>query len=202
VGINYDRVVEDSNLVRESLGKPRRTPLALIRRTSLWLLGLAWRGATKRFHRFGYAVANFGTPIHVRDLLGDTDLRTLDWEQRKPLLDALAEHLLDSVGREIPLTPVAVVAWAFRSLDAAETSRPVLRDRVFDLLAQAQERGRPVYLPRGAFARSFDVGLRVLVLRRILHDDGGRLSLVAHKAPLLDYYAKSIGHLMDPAPAR
>ena len=69
VGLNYDRVVEDSNLVRDAQGKPRRTPLALIRRTSLWLLGLVWRGATGRFHRFGYAVANFGPPIHARAVL-------------------------------------------------------------------------------------------------------------------------------------
>jgi len=66
VGINYDRVVEDSNLVREALGKARRSPLALLRRTALWLLGLAWRGATGRFHRFGYAVVNFGQPIFAR----------------------------------------------------------------------------------------------------------------------------------------
>lgn len=197
VGINYDRVVEDSNLVRESLGKPRRSPLALIRRTSLWLLGLVWRGATRRFHRFGYAVANFGTPIHARAALEGVDLRTLDWEARRPLLEAFADSLVRAVGAEVPITPVATVAWVYRNLGEASPGRAQVRDRMLEVLAVAQERGLPLYLPRGSFQRAFDVGLRVLLLRRILVPDEGRLLLPAHKAPLLDYYAHGVAHHLE-----
>ena len=197
VGINYDRVVEDSNLVRESVGKPRRSPLTLLRRTALWLLGLIWRGATGRFHRFGYAVANFGPPIHARAALEGTDLRTLDWEARRPLLEAFADMLLRAVGTEIPITPVATVAWVYRELGDPAPGRLAVRDRMLTVLAQAQERGLPLHLPRGSYQRAFDVGLRVLLLRRILVLVEGRLLLPAHKAPLLDYYANSITHLME-----
>jgi len=134
VGINYDRVVEDSNLVREAQGKPRRTPLALIRRTSLWLLGLAWRGATRRFHRFGYAVANFGQPIYARTVLEGADLRTLDWEARKPLLEAFGETLVRAVGAEVPITPVAAVAWVYRHMGEVPPGRTELRDRLLEVL--------------------------------------------------------------------
>ena len=197
VGINYDRVVEDSNLVRETLGKPRRSPLALVRRTSLWLLGLVWRGATRRFHRFGYAVANFGQPIHAREALEGADLRTLDWEARKPLLEAFADSLARAVGEEVPITPVAAVAWAYRSMDDPAPGRAQLRDHLLEVCAAAQERGLPLYLPRGSYQRAFDVGLRVLLLRRILLLEEGRLVLPAHKAPLLDYYAHGVGHLLE-----
>lgn len=197
VGINYDRVVEDSNLVRESLGKPRRTPLALIRRTSLWLLGLVWRGATRRFHRFGYAVANFGQPIHAQAALEGADLRTLDWEARKPLLEAFADSLARAVGEEVPITPVAAVAWAYRSMNDPAPGRAQLRDHLVEVFAAAQERGLPLYLPRGSFQRAFDVGLRVLLLRRILVLEDGHLVLPAHKAPLLDYYVHGVGHLLE-----
>lgn len=197
VGINYDRVVEDSNLVRESLGRPRRSPLALLRRTALWLLGLAWRGATGRFHRFGYAVANFGQPIFARAALEGVDLRALDWEARRPLLEAFADSLLRAVGSEIPITPVAAVAWVYRKLGEPAPGRTQVRDRMLTVLAEAQERGLPLHLPRGSFQRAFDVGLRVLLLRRILLLRSGHLVLPPHKAPLLDYYANSIAHLMD-----
>jgi glycerol-3-phosphate O-acyltransferase len=197
VGLNYDRVVEDSNLVREVQGKPRRSPAALIRRSALWLLGLAWRGATGRFHRFGYAVANFGQPIYARAALEGADLRTLDWEARRPLVEALADTLLKSVGAEVPITPVAAVAWTFRRLGEAP-GRAELRDRLLEVLAEAQDRGLPLHLPRGSFQRTFDVGLRVLLLRRILVADEGRLLLPDHKAPLLDYYAHGVAHLLDP----
>ncbi len=197
VGINYDRVVEDSNLVRESLGKPRRSPLALIRRTSLWLLGLVWRGATRRFHRFGYAVANFGQPIHAQVALEGADLRTMDWDTRRPLLEAFADTLVRAVGQEVPITPVAAVAWVYRDLGEASPGRAQLRDRMLEVLAKAQERGLPLYLPRGSFQRAFDVGLRVLLLRRILVVAEGRLVLPAHKVPLLDYYAHGVAHLLE-----
>ena len=197
VGINYDRVVEDSNLVREFIGKPRRSPLALIRRTSLWLLGLVWRGATRRFHRFGYAVANFGQPIHARAALEGVDLRTMDWDSRRPLLEAFADTLVRAVGQEVPITPVAAVAWVYRDLGETSPGRAQLRDCMLEVLAKAQERGLPLYLPRGSFQRAFDVGLRVLLLRRILRVDEGRLVLPAHKAPLLDYYAHGVAHLLE-----
>ena len=197
VGINYDRVVEDSNLVREALGKPRRSPMALIRRTSLWLLGLVWRGATGRFHRFGYAVANFGAPIHARALLESADLRTMDWETRRPLLEAFAETLLGAVGKEVPVTPVAAVAWVYRSLGETAPGKTQLRDRMLEVLASAQDQGLPLHLPRGSYQRAFEVGLRVLLLRRILKLEEGHLVLPPHKTPVLDYYAHSVAHLLD-----
>jgi len=197
VGINYDRVIEDSNLVRESLGRPRRSPLALLRRTSLWLLGLVWRGATGRFHRFGYAVANFGQPIYARTALEGVDLRTLDWEARRPLLEAVADSLVRAVGHEVPITPVAAVAWVFRDLADPAPGRAQVRDRLVEVLAQAQERGLPLYLPRGSFQRTFEVGLRVLLLRRILLAQEAHLVLQEHKAPLLDYYAHGVAHLLE-----
>jgi glycerol-3-phosphate O-acyltransferase len=197
VGINYDRVVEDSNLVREALGKPRRSPLALLRRTALWLLGLVWRGATRRFHRFGYAVANFGQPIFARAALEGADLRTLDWEARRPLLEAFAETLVRAVGTEVPITPVAAVAWVYRELGEPAAGRAQLRDRMLEVLGHAQERGLPLYLPRGSYQRAFDVGLRVLLLRRILVLEEGHLVLRPHKGALLDYYANGVAHLLE-----
>jgi glycerol-3-phosphate O-acyltransferase len=197
VGINYDRVVEDSNLVRESLGKPRRSPVALVRRTALWLLGLVWRGATGRFHRFGYAVANFGQPIYARAALEGADLRALDWEARKPLLEVFAESLVRAVGAEVPITPVAALAWVYLAMDEPAPGRAQLRDRLVGTLTAAQELGLPLYLPRGTFQRTFEVGPRVLLLRRILLPDEGRLALPPHKAPLLAYYAHGVAHLLD-----
>ncbi len=197
VGLNYDRVIEDSNLVRESLGKPRRSPVALVRRTSLWLLGLFWRGATGRFHRFGYAVANFGAPIYARTLLEGADLRSMDWETRRPLLEAFADSMVRAVGSEVPITPVAAVAWAYRNMGDPTPGRAQVRDHLLEVLAAAQERGLPLYLPRGSFQRAFEVGLRVLLLRHILLVDEGRLILPAHKAHLLDYYAHGVDHLLE-----
>lgn len=41
------------------------------------------------------------------------------------------------------------------------------------------------------------MGLRVLLLRRILVLEDGHLVLPPHKAPLLDYYAHGVDHLLE-----
>ena len=121
----------------------------------------------------------------------------MDWDTRRPLLEAFAESLVRAVGTEVPITPVAAVAWVYQHMDAPAPSRAELRDRMLEVLAAAQDRGLPLHLPRGSFQRAFEVGLRVLLLRRILLMDEGHLVLPAHKAALLDYYAHGVAHHLD-----
>jgi hypothetical protein len=98
---------------------------------------------------------------------------------------------------EVPIPPVAAVAWVFHYMDEPAPGRSQVRDRLVEVLSAAQERSLPLYLPRGTFQRTFEVGLRVLLLRRILLADEGRVILPPHKAPLLAYYANGVAHLLD-----
>jgi hypothetical protein len=68
-----------------------------------------------------------------------------------------------------------------------------------EVLGLAQDRGLPLYLPRGSYQRAFEVGLRVLLLRRILLLEEGHLVLPPHKAPLLAYYAHGVAHHLEQA---
>lgn len=194
VGINYDRVLEDSNLLREAEGLPRRGLFSLSRRTAFWSLGLAFRTATGRFRRFGYAVANFGPPVRLQDVVGSLDLRSLGWEARKPHLERLGRTLLDAVAREVPLTPVALVAWSWRSLEVGEATVARLRGRTIEVIEWALERGLPVYRARGTAAHVFQLGLDLLSVRGILELRDGQLRADASREALLAYYARSIEH--------
>ncbi|HJU83473.1 MAG TPA: 1-acyl-sn-glycerol-3-phosphate acyltransferase [Holophagaceae bacterium] len=196
VGLNYDRVLEDSNLVREAEGRKAHGRLGVFRRSAFWLLGLLWRGARGRFQRFGYAVANFGPPIRARDLLQGADPGALSWEARKPILEAATRRLMAAVSREVPLTPVAVVAFAWRRLGRASASRGVLEAEARRWMELAESRGLPLYLTRGGPDRVLDLGLRVLVLRGVLQADAGGVELTEapERGALLDYYAHGIAH--------
>ena len=68
---------------------------------------------------------------------------------------------------------------------------------MLEVLAAAQDQGLPLHLPRGSYQRTFEVGLRVLLLRGILKLEEGRLVLPSHKAPILDYYANGVAHLLN-----
>ncbi|HJW08049.1 MAG TPA: 1-acyl-sn-glycerol-3-phosphate acyltransferase [Holophagaceae bacterium] len=194
VGINYDRVLEDSNLMREAQGLEAHGRLGVFRRSAVWILGLVWRGARGRFHRFGYAVANFGKPVFARDLPPGLASDGLSWEARKPLLEQVAARLMAAVAREVPLTPVAMAALAWRRRGRKELHRADLEAAIHALMAEARALGLPVYLARGSHGRIVEVGLRVLTLRGILHSEGDRLREDETRGHLLDYYARGIAH--------
>jgi glycerol-3-phosphate O-acyltransferase len=203
--LNYDRVLEDVSLTEEASrreagrmrsggGGPRPSSL---RRTAFWILGLVARGAAGRFHRMGYAVANFGPPVSARTLLPD-GFAALDWEQRKPHLAALAERLMAALQAEIPVTPVALVAWAFRNLGPGPVSREELESACRKHFEEARAAGLPAYLARGDAARAVTMGIRILDLRGILLERDGVLCPAPGREALLDYYAASVAHHFRP----
>ncbi len=205
VGLNYDRVLEDVSLTEEaSRGEAPRTRAGTrgkrpssLRRTAFWILGLVLRGATGRFHRMGYAVANFGPPVPARDYLPE-GFAALGWEQRKPHLEALAARLMAAVGAEIPVTPVALVAWAFQSLGPGPVAVPELEAACGARFSEARDRGLPAYLARGEAARAVAMGIRILALRGILLERDGTLRPAPGREALLDYYAASVAHHFPP----
>jgi glycerol-3-phosphate O-acyltransferase len=186
LGINYDRVLEDRTLL---------SPTKIGRAHTVWgtfrflvhNLGLALRS---QWHRFGYACVNFGTPISMRKY--DVDFQRLSGEARRLAVSGLGRALMDSVGRVVPVVPVALIAQVFlerRSLTAldlkAETGR----------LLQRLE-GAHVYVPRRDLDYALTVGLRMLTLRRLVEEREGVFSAREEELPLLRYYANSIAHLL------
>ncbi len=194
VGINYDRVVEDSTLVRELSGLPKRGLHINFRRSAFWLFGLMFRGTLGRFYRFGYAIANFGPPLNIGELTDGADIWGMEWEERKPVMDRVAHKLLQAVGDQVPITPVAMVAWCWTQLKSESVSPLALRQKALETMAWAAERNLPLYMARGNFQRIFEMGLRVLTLRGILVADADTLKSDPEKALLLNYYANSIAH--------
>ena len=110
VGINYDRVFEDRSFLAEldpgasrpSAGKAFRNTLRFVLR-NLWLL------AGNRWHRFGYACVNFGSPIslkaHIRDrgmesegVIETDSIRNRD--SRRSLDEAANLHRIRPVSRD------------------------------------------------------------------------------------------------------
>jgi len=63
-------------------------------------------------------------------------------------------------------------------------------------LAEAlRARGAHVYVPRRDFDYAINVGLRMLLLRRLIGERDGLYYAHAEELPLLRYYANSIAHL-------
>ena len=196
VGLNYDRVLEDRTLLAEAAGQGRPGALRTGAAATRFALRQAGLWALRRWHRFGYACVNFGSPISARDWLRarGVDPRALGKEARQAHVEAFGRELMAAVGRVVPVLPVSLVATAL-----LESRGPVsgleLHQRTQSLLRRLAAEGAQVYLPRADEEYAAAVGLRMLTLRRLVEERDGGWAPAPGEEPLLRYYAASIAHL-------
>lgn len=199
-GINYDRTFEDRSLVAEgdpsfehpgALGAAWYTARFVLRNLRLM--------AMNRWHRFGYACVNFGTPVSLAEYLGRrrVDFRGLAREEHSRRLEELAGELMAAVARVIPALPVPLVATVFVREPGRAWSELELKAAVVALMRELAERGAHVYVPRRDQDYAITVGLRMLTLRRLVEERDGTYRARPEELPLLGYYANSIAHLFE-----
>ena len=202
VGINYDRVLEDRALLAEGGGersgavsKSAAAARFALRQAALWVLG--------RWHRFGYACVNFGSPLSMREWLSarGVDLRALPREERTVVVESFARGLMAEVGRVVPVLPVSLVATVLLQADGRPLGELELHARTQALRRRLEGSGAHVYVPRTDEEYATAVGLRMLTLRRIVEARGGAIAPVPAELPLLRYYAAAIRHLLPEAAA-
>jgi glycerol-3-phosphate O-acyltransferase len=204
VGINYDRVLEDRTLLLDlapGAAKPgalqaAATTLRFTRR-NLYLM------ARSRWHRFGYACVNFGSPISMRRYLGEKglDLRHLSREERSAHLERLGKELMSGIGEVIPVLPVPLVATVLLQA-GGPLSELELKARAWRLMTGLEAAGAHVYIPRKDQDYAIDAGLRMLTLRHLVEERDGLYAARPEETAVLRYYANSIAHLVgDEAPS-
>jgi glycerol-3-phosphate O-acyltransferase len=200
LGINYDRVLEDRSLLltlepsAQRVGRARAlwNTLAFALRNLRLMLASEWR-------RFGYACVNFGSPVSMRAYCRErgVDFHRLAGEERRRETAALGQHLMQAVGRIVPVVPVPLMATVFvrnpqRGLTAIE-----LKAEVEALVERLDRSAARVYVPRRDLDYALDVGLRMLLVRHLVDEKDGAYRAREKELPLLRYYANSIAHLLE-----
>jgi glycerol-3-phosphate O-acyltransferase len=182
VAINYDRVMEDRNLIEA------RETGARAFRFSLWplwryLRRQIWYRVTGRLHRYGYAAVSFGAPLSLTAFV------------QNPHSDAaqdLGTELMDRIAQVMPVTPVPLVAHALaqgvRSVVALEA---VLRRQI----ETAEAQGVVLHIPRGDIPYAIEMGLRGLMERGHITRAGDRLTVSPKGEAFVTFYAASVTHL-------
>ena len=208
VGINYDRVLEDRTLLRKlDPAAPRRGLLYAAATTAAFVGSNLWLMATGRWYRFGYACVNFGRPVSMRDYVRDrgTDFRRLSEDERHLEVERVASRLMAAIAGVIPVLPVSLVTHVFLRNREAPLSEIELKSAVCQLIARLERSGAHVYVPRGDLDYAVGVGLRMLLLRRIVEEQDGLFRANPADGALLAYYANAIEPLIAaadrPAPA-
>jgi glycerol-3-phosphate O-acyltransferase len=202
VGINYDRVLEDRVLTAAaSTPKGERprfafNPLVL----SGWLGKSVWQRMRGTWHRYGYACVSFGAPMSLRAYAGarGIDFRALPEAERFAEIERLGQSLMEAVGRVVPALPVSLVATAIQAATTNGLSSLELKGSVFELMRRLQAQGAHVHVPRRDQEYAVDVGLRMLLMRRIVVEEGGAYRANPEEGALLAFYANAIAHLLPP----
>jgi glycerol-3-phosphate O-acyltransferase len=205
IGLNYDRVLEDRTQLRAGDADAPRVGRLDAAATTLGFvgtqLGLLLRS---RWHRFGYACVNFGTPLSVRAWSAEHGVRfeALDKAERQAAVAALGHHLMHQVGRLVPVLPVPLVASVMLAGEGRARTEFEIKAEVAARVARLESAGAHLYVPRQDRDYAFSAGLRMLVQRRLVREDAGLYSAVPDEMALLRYYANSIVHLDGRAPPK
>lgn len=186
VALNYDRVMEDRNLIAAQTGGTAgfRFSLTPILR---YLRRQIWHRLTGKFHRYGYAAVSFGVPLSLSEFMTQ-DL--LDPPQ------ALGEDLMSRIAAVVPVTPVPLVAHALR--DGAVTAE-ALDAAISTRITRAEMKGSEVHLSRDDLRGTVEAGLRSLEERGFIdrEADPNAITITERGKPVVDYYAASVAHLLD-----
>jgi glycerol-3-phosphate O-acyltransferase len=200
LGLNYDRVLEDRTQLLSgdaAAAKPGRLRAAW--RTLRFVADQLWLLLRSRWHRLGYACVNFGTPVSVRAWAParGVDFDHLAKEPRQAEVAALGRHLMDEVGRLVPVLPVPLVATVLLQQGERAIGELELKSAVGELVRRLEARGARLYVPRSDWDYAVSAGLRMLVQRHLVDADDGLYRKRASEAALLRYYANSIAHLLE-----
>ena len=199
VGVNYDRTLEDRSFLRElDPAAPRASTLATLAAALRFVVHNVSLIVRSRWHRFGYACVNFGSPISTRRYLRERglDLARLSHDERFARVGEFAGAAMDSIGRLIPVLPVSLVSTILLREPERSLSELELKAEVLGLIRSLEASGAHVYVPRGDEDYAIDVGLRMLTLRHLVDEADGVFRARASELPLLSYYARSIAHLV------
>ena len=199
VSINYDRVLEDRTLLLDGdRDAERKTGASVVKLVSGLLVRAIRLKMAGKLYRFGYACANFGAPVSLREYAKARDWRPAleNRETRVAKAFELADHLLGRIAQLVPVLPVSLLSTVFLEHPERHYTVSSLRERVeeqFEHFARTQQH---VYIPRRDPGYFVDVGLRMLTMRRMVDVEGSGESRT-YKANdgelrLLAYYANAI----------
>ena len=93
------------------------------------------------------------------------DFSKMPREERQVRMAELGRHLMDAVGRVVPVLPVPLMATVFVRHSGKSLSVLELKADIEKILDDLDTAGAHVYVPRRDLDYALDVGLRMLLLR-------------------------------------
>lgn len=196
IGINYDRVLEDQNLLNWDSKKERLSTFGQIKRLWGFLKLNLFAGSRERWNRYGYASVNFGVPVSMRHYCAEhnVDFKHLDKDARIPKVIELADKLMNELRYVMPIIPVPLICAALLKTEDKKLSSLEIISNCDDLIDQMIERGAAMKKDEKPRHRTLSNSLDMLKSRGLLLEENDHYSIDPEKRSLIEYYANSIEH--------
>jgi glycerol-3-phosphate O-acyltransferase len=203
VAINYDRVLEDRSLLREQQAEGERLPRReQLKEVASYVFKVSTRFVLRRARRYGRACVNFGAPLDVDAwLAAHPGVLHLAREERLAQLKQLADEVMRRIAAIMPVTPVTLAATALLEHEGQHITRAVWEDALDQQRARLRAVQAPVVGEERTSAEILDRALVMLMLRRVVTEEGDGFQIDRRQTSLLRFYANSIAHFFEATPA-
>ena len=202
VAINYDRVLEDRNLIGEL--KPKKRKL-----TKLEMFGRVLKISFSNIHKFsrgeirknGIASLRFGKPMSFDAWQQSSapDLFELDKYDRRRNLADFVNQIQEAIAKLVPVTPLTLVATVLH--EHPQLTRDALVEQLEFYLERFEKAGATVVYRDRGLPWIADGALMRLGIRKIVSKGEETYRVTEDSRDLVSYYAKSVSHhLGEPIP--
>ena len=188
VAINYDRVLEDTILIKASNAGTRRFKppfVAVLSRVGRHIL----LRLTRRFRGFGVASVSFGDPLELSKYLADGGA---------DLTKQVATEIMKRIAEVTPVLGVPLVARHI--LESGPITRDALEKAVERSISMLNERRVPC--PRRKAGEVVHDALSRLSARALIGETDAGIAVTALGQDILAFYANSIAHHFDAVAAK
>lgn len=203
VALNYDRIIEDRNLLASRDGRHRQRSSLGAAFGTLVILGRylrrRWRG---QFYRMGYAAASFGEPISLNAWCRQQNLdpRRLSRSRRMVHTRRFTRHLMGAIGDVMPVLPVPMVCRILLEAPERVWTREAIQRRYTTCIDTLQQQAPDAFIPRRRATYGVEAGLRMLRVRNLITETEDGFRIQAGEEAVLQFYANSIAHLCHERP--
>lgn len=196
IGTNYDRVAEDTNMLRHESAEFREKGKLFVVWSGIKFSSRALYEVILQRRSFGYACANFGRPVSFKKWLAqeDIDWTKLDRSKRFEVLSRFGNQLMANVEALIPVTPVAALSRVILAATENGFDKIQLLREFQTCIQKAKLNNAFLVLPRNNEQEALEQALELTLLRGLVEHDGQHYRVSSGKQALLSYYAKSIEH--------
>jgi len=197
VGINYDRVIEDRSLVRRlDDSAEKKSAWFVVKTTTAFIFKNALLSRKKRWLRFGYASVNFGEPLSAKKYCeqNNIDFSTLATEPRFTGVGRLANSIMQSITRVVPVTPVALMCEVLVKNRNEWKSQLELKSLCSQRIEQLEAAGAPVGISHSALENVLGSAFDALLGRGLIEEQDNLFRMSESETDIVNYYANSIVH--------